>query len=44
MLLLLFFFFFVFLSSLLSLVAQRVWVSGEDVEESEKMSLGKERV
>jgi len=28
------FFFFFFLSSLLSLVAQRVWVSGEDVEES----------
>jgi hypothetical protein len=41
---LLLFFFFFFLSSLLSLVAQRVWVSGEDVEESEKMSLGKERV
>jgi hypothetical protein len=38
------FFFFVYLSSLLSLVAQRVWVSGEDVEEIEKMSLGKERV
>ncbi len=32
------------LLSSLSLVAQRVWVSGEDVEESEKMSLGKERV